>query len=145
MKKTSSSVLRFASWTAALVASSGLAQDWPQWRGPARDGKALAFSAPKSWPKELTRQWKVTVGDGVATPALVGDRLYVFARMEGAETTRCLDATTGKELWKDNYDALPASGSASSFSGPRASPTVAEGKVIVLGIRGVLSCLDAAD
>src|SRR6185295_11401705 len=107
--------------------------------------KALAFNSPKSWPKELVRKWKVTVGDGVATPALVGDRLYVFARMDGAETTRCLEAATGKELWKDNYDALPASGSASSFSGPRASPAVVEGKVIVLGLRGVLSCLDAAD
>jgi len=65
-------------------------------------------------------------------------------RQEGGEITRCLDAGTGKELWQDKYDALGATGPASGFSGPRASPTVADGKVVTLGTRGVLSCLDAA-
>jgi outer membrane protein assembly factor BamB len=51
------------------------AADWPQWRGPNRDAKAAGFEAPRMWPKELTQKWKVTVGEGVATPALVGDRL----------------------------------------------------------------------
>src|SRR2546425_7333246 len=61
----------------ATVAGNIWAQDWPQWRGPNRDAKATGFSAPKTWPKELTQKWKVTVGEGVATPALVGDKLYV--------------------------------------------------------------------
>ena len=128
----------------AATASYALAQDWPQWRGANRDGKAASFTAPKTWPKELTQKWKVTVGEGVATPCLVGDKLYVFARQEGGEIARCLDAGTGKELWKDKYDAMGATGPASGFSGPRASPTVADGKVVTLGVRGVLSCLDAA-
>jgi outer membrane protein assembly factor BamB len=85
------------------------------------------------------------VGEGVATPALVGDKLYVFARTEGSETTRCLDAATGKELWQDKYDSAGVSGPSSGFSGPRSSPTVADGKVVTLGVRGVLSCLDAAN
>src|ERR1700732_424734 len=55
-----------------FVASGACAQDWPQWRGPNRDAKASSFEAPKSWPKQLTQKWKVTVGDGVATPALGG-------------------------------------------------------------------------
>jgi outer membrane protein assembly factor BamB len=138
-------LLVVTSWAMALTASSVVAQDWPQWRGPARDGKTESFKAPGTWPKELKQNWKVTVGEGVATPALVGDKLYVFARTEGAETTSCLDAATGKELWKDKYDSLGASGPASGFSGPRSSPTVAEGKVVTLGVRGVLSCLNAAD
>ena len=50
------------------------AQDWPQWRGPNRDAKATGFKAPKAWPKELTQKWKVTVGEGVASPALVCDK-----------------------------------------------------------------------
>src|SRR3954469_20490181 len=131
----------------ALVCATSVsfAQDWPQWRGPARDGKAVAFNAPKTWPKELTKKWSVQVGDGVATPSLVGEKLYVFARDNGAETTRCLNAATGEELWKDKYDALGASGSASGFAGPRACPTVAGGKVVTLGVRGVLSVLDAAN
>jgi len=127
------------------LASSAPAQDWPQWRGPNRDGKAAGFTAPKTWPKELTQKWKVTVGEGVATPALVGDKLYVFSRQSGAEVTRCLDAASGKELWQEKYDALGATGPASGFSGPRASPTVIDGKVATLGVRGVLSCLNAAD
>jgi outer membrane protein assembly factor BamB len=119
------------------------AQDWPQWRGKNRDAKATDFKAPQTWPKELTQKWKVTVGDGVATPALVGDKLYVFARQEGNEVLRCLDASSGKELWQDKYETQGAQGPAASFSGPRSSPTVAEGKVVTLGVRGVLSCVDA--
>src|SRR6266699_2036712 len=86
-----------------LGASCVCAQDWPQWRGPNRDGKATGFTAPKTWPKELTEKWKVTVGDGVATPALVGDKLYVFTREGGNEVIRCLNAADGKEVWSDKY------------------------------------------
>lgn len=120
------------------------AQDWPQWRGPNRDARVAGFKAPQTWPKELTQKWRVTVGEGNATPSLVGDRLYVFARQEGGEIIRCLDAATGKELWRDRYDALGADGPASGHSGPRCSPTVADGKVVALGLRGVLSCYDTS-
>ena len=128
----------------ALVEVSGVfGQDWPQWRGPNRDAKATGFTPPQTWPKSLTQKWKVTVGNGVATPALVGDKLYVFARRGGDEVACCLDATTGTELWADKYAAKAASGPASRFPGPRSSPTVADGKVVTLGVRGTLSCLDA--
>jgi len=118
--------------------------DWPQWRGPNRDAKVTGFRAPETWPKELTQKWKVVVGDGVATPALVGDKLYVFTREEGNEIIRCLDAASGNERWLDKYEAKGATGPASAFSGPRSSPTVADGKLLTLGVRGTLSCLDAA-
>jgi len=121
-----------------------LGKDWPQWRGPNRDGKVSGFTAPKKWPKELTQKWKTTVGLGDATPALVGDKLYVFTRQGNEEVTLCLDASTGKELWKDKYAAQAATGPASRHPGPRSSPAVAEGKVVTLGVAGVLSCLDAA-
>src|SRR6266849_3442676 len=86
------------SWVLLAGTDCAWAQDWPQWRGPNRDAKVTGFNAPKAWPKKLTQKWKVTVGEGVATPALVGDKLYVFARQEGGEIARCLDAGTGKEL-----------------------------------------------
>ena len=130
--------------TLGLMSPRQVAADWPQWRGANRDGKAAGFNAPATWPKELTQKWKVTVGQGDATPALVGDKLYVFARQEGNEVTRCLEAGTGKELWQDKYEAQGATGPASGHSGPRSSPTVADGKVVTLGVRGTLSCLDAA-
>jgi outer membrane protein assembly factor BamB len=127
-----------------LSTSWALAQDWPQWRGSNRDAKVSGFTAPKAWPQELSQKWKVTVGDGVATPALVGDRLYVFTRQGGDEVIRCLDAATGRELWQDKYAAQGATGPASGFAGPRSSPTVADGKVVTVGVRGTVSCLDAA-
>jgi outer membrane protein assembly factor BamB len=132
-----------------LAAPSLQAQDWPQWRGPHRDARATGFKAPKSWPEKLTQKWKVTVGSGVASPALVGDKLYVYTREGGDEILRCLNADTGKELWQDKNAVAspprPASGFAKEFVGPRASPTVAEGKVVTLGARGLLSCYDAVN
>lgn len=120
------------------------AQDWPQWRGANRDGKAVGFTAPEDWPSELTQHWKVTVGVADATPALVGDKLYVFARQGGEQVTLCLDAATGEELWRDAYAAPTVTGGARSHAGPRSSPSVSDGKVVTLGVGGILSCLDAA-
>jgi outer membrane protein assembly factor BamB len=106
------------------------------------------FKAPKTWPKELTKKWSVTVGQSVSTPALVGDKLYVFTLDDGNEVTRCLDVANGKELWSDKYEAKGVTGFAAGrnkeFTGPRSSPTVADGKVLTLGVQGTLSCLDAA-
>jgi outer membrane protein assembly factor BamB len=130
---------------ALVCAGAAFAQDWPQWRGANRDGMAGGFVAPQEWPKELAQKWKVPVGTGCATPALVGDRLYVFARQGDEEAILCLSASDGKELWKDTYAAQAVSGAASRHPGPRSSPAVAEGKVVTLGVGGVVSCLNAAD
>jgi len=119
------------------------AQDWPQWRGVNRDGKVLGFKAPETWPKELTLKWKITVGAGDATPALVNDKLYVFTRQGEEEVTLCLNANNGKELWRDKYTAQAVTGAASRHPGPRSSPAVANGKIVTLGVGGVLSCLNA--
>lgn len=143
MKNANRTISLISVYLLAATVNCARAQDWPQWRGTNRDARAT-FTAPKTWPKELTQKWKVTVGDGVATPSLVSDKLYVFARQDGREILRCLEAASGKELWQEKYDALGATGPAASFSGPRCSPTVADGKVVTLGVRGVLSCLDAA-
>src|SRR2546427_12983790 len=102
MKNTT---LVLAVLTLISVIATASAQDWPQWRGANRDAKAADFKAPKTWPKEPTKKWKVTVGDGVATPALVGDKLYVFTRQEGNEILRCLNAADGSEIWQDKYES----------------------------------------
>lgn len=118
--------------------------DWPQWRGAGRDARADGFQAPERWPETLTRSWSVPVGDGVASPAVVENRVYVFARQDGYEVLRCLDLASGRELWKDSYESLGADGAARSFSGPRSSPAVAQGRVITMGVRGMISSVDAA-
>src|SRR5262249_37143640 len=130
-------------------AGSVCAQDWPQWRGPNRDAKVTGFTAPKDWPKELTQKWKVNVGEGGSTPALVGDKVFVFTRQGGDEIILCLSASDGKKVWDDKYEAAtptrPGSGFQNEFVGPRSSPAVADGKVVTLGASGTLSCLDAAN
>jgi outer membrane protein assembly factor BamB len=127
-----------------IGASFVFAQDWPQWRGPNRDDKVTGFEAPKQWPKELKLKWKTRVGTGDATPALVGDKLYTFTRQADDEVTTCLEVVSGEELWTDKYAAQAVTGAAARHPGPRSSPAVANGKVVTLGVGGVLSCLDAA-
>lgn len=126
-----------------MITGWAFTQDWSQWRGLNRDGKVSGFTAPKEWPKELTQKWKTTVGLGDSTPALVGNKIYVFARQGEEEVTLCLDAGSGKELWKDKYKAQAVTGPPSRHPGPRSSPAVAEGKVVTIGVGGILSCLDA--
>jgi outer membrane protein assembly factor BamB len=124
-------------------ASCALAQDWPQWRGPGRDNHVIGFKAPDAWPKELTKKWKVTVGEGESSPTLVGSKLYVFGRQDGNEVMQCLDANTGKTLWKDKYATDASTGGSKGYPGPRSTVAVGEGKVLALGLRGSVSCYDA--
>lgn len=145
MKTANRSVSAVLIGCALGVASGVLAQDWSQWRGANRDGKAAGFKAPATWPKELNQKWKVAVGKGDATPALVGDKVFVFARDDNSELTLCLDAATGKEIWRDSYEVQAANEPMGKHPGPRSSPAVVDGKVLVYGVRGTLSCLNAAD
>ena len=116
-----------------LIAAGALAQDWPQWRGPNRDGKVAGFTPPAKWPEKLPLKWKTTVGLGDSTPALVGDKLYVFTRQGGDEVTTCLNAADGKQAWQDKYAAGSVSGPSSrEHPGPRSSPAVADGKVVTV-------------
>src|SRR5262249_44740498 len=145
MKKTHGILaLTTVSVVLALSLGSVVAQDWPQWRGPARDAKAQGFSAPANWPGELKREWRVTVGQAGATPALVGNKIYVFARQGGREVVICRDAASGKEIWQQGYEALAATGPAGRHPGPRSSPIVAQGKLITYGVRGTLSCWETS-
>ena len=135
-----------ASCAVVISAVAAFGQDWPQWRGPNRDGKAAEFTAPATWPKALTQKWKTNVGLGDATPALVGDKLYVFTRQGDDEVLLCLNAADGKEIWRNKYAAETVGGPASrQHAGPRSSPVVADGKVVTLGVAGVVSCVDAAN
>jgi outer membrane protein assembly factor BamB len=129
-----------ACWIGADLAAG---KDWPQWRGPNRDARAIGFHAPETWPAELTQKWKVTVGDGVATPAVVGDRVFVFTRVGGNEVIRCLNAENGEQIWQDEYEADSPRGGAGRYPGPRSSPSVAHGKVVTIGVQGALCCYDA--
>ena len=118
-------------------------QDWPQFRGIHRDSKVTGFNAPDNWPTELKQVWKVTVGTGDATPVLLGNRIYLATRQGSDEVILCLDAATGKEIWRSPYPAAAVTGPAGSHPGPRSTPAISEGKLVTYGVTGVLSCLDA--
>lgn len=127
-----------------LISSNLYSQDWPQWMGPGRNAVVSGFKAPATWPAELKQAWKVQVGSGDATPVLSGNKIYLHTRQGSEETILCLDAASGKELWKSGYPCAAVTGPAGSHPGPRSTPTVAGGKVVTLGVSGVLTCLDAA-
>ena len=143
--------MRSAKRSVGLLAVCGLllstgcvfGQDWPQWRGRDRDGKVTGFTAPDQPPAALTKVWTAAVGSGDATPALVADRLYVFTRQGSDEVTTCLSTNDGSKVWEERYAATAVTGPAARHPGPRSSPAVADGKVVTLGVAGVVSCLDA--
>jgi outer membrane protein assembly factor BamB len=126
-----------------LFSVDSFSQDWPQWRGQNRDGIVTGFKAPGVWPEELKQEWKVMIGFGDATPVLSGSRMYLNTRQGDQEAVICLDAATGKEIWKDLYPSAAVTGPAASHPGPRSTPSVSNGKVVTFGASGILSCLDA--
>ncbi len=131
-------------FAAALLATTALG-DWPQWRGPNRDDKVADFKAPAAWPKELAQKWKATIGVGDSSPILAGDKLFATGRINPDEVTLCLDAATGKEIWRDKFTASPApTGPDKAHPGPRSTPAFVEGKLVVAGASGMLTCYDAA-
>jgi outer membrane protein assembly factor BamB len=141
MKK---SIFTAVSILVLCISSVSYSQDWPQFRGTDRDSRVSGFKAPSEWPAELSQVWKVQVGTGDATPVLVGIRIYLNTRQGDNEVVLCLDSSTGKELWKDQYPSAAVTGPAGSHPGPRSTPAVSGGKVVTFGANGIVSCLDAA-
>ena len=140
---------RIANLTLLLIAVmistvNSFSQDWSQFRGPGRDSKVTGFKAPAKWPAELTLKWKVTVGTGDATPVLAGKNMFLHTRQGAEETVLCLDAATGKQIWRYSYAAPAVTGPASSHPGPRSTPVIGEGKIVTFGVSGITSCLDLA-
>ena len=108
-------------------------QDWTQFRGSRLDNRADGFRVPVSWPANLTQVWKVTVGTGDATPVLQGNRIFVHTRQGAEETVLCLDSSTGKEIWKSAYPSPAVTGPSASHPGPRSTPAIADGKIVLTG------------
>ena len=130
---------------AAMLAPLAHAQEWPQWRGPERDGAVSSFREPSAWPDVLTEHWKVDVGLGYATPVLVGERVYMFTRQDEDEVMTALDATSGDVVWRTSYPAPFAMNPATSRhrAGPKSTPTFADGRLFTLGMSGIVSAFDA--
>lgn len=122
------------------------AGDWPQWRGANRDG-AATFTVPAAWPDKLNLKWTVEIGTGYAAPIVVGNRVFTFSREGEDEVMRALDAATGKAVWASKYNATykpnPAATSKHG-TGPKSTPTFANGRLYSLGMSGIVTAFDAA-
>jgi outer membrane protein assembly factor BamB len=131
---------------ASQQARDARVEGWPQWRGVNRDG-AATFSVPAAWPDRLNLKWKVDVGIGYAAPIIAGDRVFAFSRQGEDEVMRALDAATGKVLWETKYNATYKANPAATGkhgTGPKSTPTFANGRLYSLGMTGVVTAFDAA-
>ncbi len=118
--------------------------DWPQWRGPQRDGIAPAGAIRTDWDKNPPKQlWSAPCGGGYSSFAVVADRLYTQDRTEDGERVLCLNATTGQPIWEHKYLADYSSMRAGFATGPRATPTVVGNRVYAVGAAGKFVCLEA--
>ena len=136
---------RMVSFAWIVTTAVALADDWPQWRGPQRDGQWRETGIVERFQSEqLPLRWRVPVGSGYSGPTVSKGRVYVTDRLLDPQRERvlCFDMDTGKELWKFTYDC-PYKGIGYQ-AGPRASVSIENGRAYALGAMGHFHCLDAA-
>jgi len=137
--------LRIAVVIAFIAVSWGAADDWPQWGGPQRDLVWRESGIVETLPTTglLPRVWSTPIGEGYAGAAVADGRVFVMDRIRerNVERVLCLDAELGQIDWMHEY---PARYTISYPAGPRATPTVNDGRVYTVGAVGHLHCLDAA-
>ena len=135
-------------WLVAVTVCPGViwAADWPQWRGPNRDGVSSETGLLQQWPQAgPPLAWKATgLGGGFSTVAVAGDRLYTTGEKDADSYVHCLDRTSGKVLWSTKFGKAGAPGWG-GFSGPRGTPTVEGDLLWVMGQFGELVCLKTGD
>ena len=138
------SILLAATFLIGLVPSGiGAGLDWPRWRGPDCNGISRETGWSTTWPSQGPRQfWKTQIGIGFSSFAVAGNRVYTMGHRDGQDVVWCLDADTGREIWKHRYaaelDARLYEG------GPNSTPTLDGNSLFTLGRHGQVFCLDAA-
>jgi outer membrane protein assembly factor BamB len=148
MKTPNPSILVAVLVPATLVITFPLvAADWPQWRGPSRNGISEEAGLLKEWAKEGPRLlWQVKgVGGGYSTPAVAGERLYLLGN-EGKEdeSVRALAVKDGKEVWKVRIGKVGNPDQKPQYPAARSTPTVEGDVLYALGSDGDLVCLETA-
>lgn len=120
-------------------------EDWTQWRGPNRDGIVTSYKGQKNYPKELKKKWNVAVGEGVSSPIISGNKIYLISRQNDKEVVSCLDLNSGKVLWSDGYaaDYVVVEAGKSITKAPRATPVIQNGRLYTAGISGAVSSYEA--
>lgn len=121
------------------------AQDWPQFLGPNRNGSTVTTNLATVWPKEGPPVvWQLKAGPGFAGPVVSQKKIILFHRIADQEVVQCLDAKSGKDLWKAAYPTRYVD-MMGHDPGPRSTPAIAEGRVFTFGPEGMLNCWSLAD
>jgi outer membrane protein assembly factor BamB len=145
MKLAHRSFPAVAALTLIAAAISVSAADWPQWRGPNRDGISQEKDLLQRWPQEGPKLvWKATdIGSGYSTPSVVSDRLYLLAN-EGLENefVAAVSARDGKRIWTTRVGNVGQPNQMPRFPAARSTPTVEGDVLYALGSEGDLVCLD---
>ena len=133
----------------ALVIGTGRASadDWPQWRGPQRDGISKETGLLKEWPKDGPKLlWQVKdVGTGYSTPSVVGERLYLLGNKGNEDEFVESRATAdGKPVWHRHVGAVGNPNQQPNYPAARSTPTVDGESLYALGSDGDLVCLETA-
>src|SRR5208337_4871729 len=119
--------------------------DWPQWRGPNRDGHSSDTGLLKQWPEDGPKLvWKATgLGIGYTNVSVVGDRIYTMGDLGDANYLIAISPADGTFLWKTMVGKSGAPGWG-GFAGPRCTPTVDGDLVFAVGQYGEVLCANAA-
>lgn len=135
----------------SLIALAARADDWPQWRGPQRDGVWREQGIMETFPADgLKVLWRVPAGGSFPSPVVAEGRVYLhdaeLTRPRAHERIRCFEAATGKVLWTYAYDVdYPDwAYNAEQNGGPVSTPVVVDGQLYALGINGDAFCFAAA-
>jgi outer membrane protein assembly factor BamB len=128
-----------------FVASPSFGDDWPQWRGPNRDGISKETGLKKDWSKDEPKLlWTYRdAGRGYGGPSVVGNNLYLTGcRKDEKDFLVCLDTATGKEVWATPYADFYDNGWG---GGPRGNVTAADNLLYLVAPKGEIVCFAAKD
>jgi outer membrane protein assembly factor BamB len=132
--------------SAIMLCAAASGDDWPQWRGPNRDGVWRESGIVESFAtNRISPKWRVEIGSGYCGPTIANGRVYVMdlvTQPEHTERIHCFEEKTGQQLWSLAYEC--PYGRIQYPAGPRASVTIDGGKAYALGATGRLHVLDAA-
>jgi outer membrane protein assembly factor BamB len=116
--------------------------DWPQWRGPNRDGVSTERGLLTVWPKDGPRRlWEAKTGDGFASVVVARGRAFTIFQDGDSEAVVCWDAETGREIWRHRYECAYTN---QYGNGPRSTPSIDGDRIYTVGATGIMHCLDAA-
>ena len=133
--------LACVSAVAGSLCLSASGADWPQWRGPDRNGISQETGLLKEWPKDGPHLlWQRSdVGYGYSTPSVVEERIYLQSNTGlDSEFVQALDVKDGKKIWETRLGKVGFN----NYPGSRSTPTVEGNVVYALGSDGNLACLD---